>query len=618
MEGARLTLAPLLAEHVVPDTVQDVIRARIRRLPEAARQLLELASVIGREFTRRLIDRLVGASDGTDQALRELKTVELIHETTLFPELTYAFRHAVIHDVVYHSLPADRRRELHGAVARALEALHGDRVAEQYEVLAHHFAESAEREKALEYLCKAAEKATHAFAIREALTLYDRALQVAGDAGPGPENAIRIHQARSALHFLMSDFEQSRAEAERVVALAQRIGDPDREGRALAAIGWASMWARDLDGAVEAARQAIQVAEPSCATTPLARAHLTIGFIRGVTGRLGEAEEHMSKALATGRSAGVLADLSLSLAVSGLLRSWEADYAAAAELQADGLAIARRHDLLLPLLFNSFLYGMTLTGKGDYEAALSLYLEGLTLAERVGDEAIHHRLLNCLGWLHAELGDVAGAIELNRRSSEVGRRRRDPGTFPNALVNLGENHLESGELALAGEFLQEAHGFFSDPGASPWMRWRYSMRLFADLGALWLARGDPAKAEGFANESLELATRTRSRKNLVRGWRLRGEIALVRHELDQAEGAFRQALAIAREIGNPTQLWKTHAALGNLHAARQRPDAAREAYQAARAVIERVKAGLREPALRESLASVPAVRRLTELTGSTA
>ena len=259
---------------------------------------------------------------------------------------------------------------------------------------------------------------------------------------------------------------------------------------------------------------------------------------------------------------------------------------------------------------------MTLTGKGDYEAALSLYREGLTLAERVGDEAIHHRLLNCLGWLHAELGDLDGAIELNRRSSEVGRRRRDPGTFPNALINLGENHLAKGELALAGEFLDEAHGFFADPGGSPWMRWRYSMRLLGDLGALWLARGDPARAAGFADESLELATRTRSRKNLVKGWRLRGEIALARRELDEAEEAFRQALAIAEAIGNPTQLWKTHAALGRLLAARQRPDAAGEAYRAARAVIERVKAGLRDPVLRASLVEAPAVRHVTALAGS--
>jgi tetratricopeptide (TPR) repeat protein len=617
-EGARLRLAPQLAEHVVPDTVQDVIRARIQRLPEAPRQLLELASVVGREFTRRLVDRLAGATDATDRALRELKALELVHETSVFPELTYAFRHALIHDVAYHALPAARRRELHGVVARAIEELHGERVSEQYEVLAHHFAESAEWEKALEYLSKAAEKATQAFAIREALALYDRALEVADHAGPDSSvtAAVAIHQARSALYFLLSDFNRSRAEAERVVELARRTGDADREGRALAAISWAAMWGRDLDGALEASRRAIEVAEPIAAATPLARAHFTTGFIRAVTGQLGEAEEHIGKALATGRSANAMADLSLSLTVTGLLRNWEADYARAADLQAEGLAIARRHDLLLPLLFNAFIYGMTLTGKGDYEAALSLYREGLALAERVGDEAIHHRLLNCLGWLHADLGDLAGAIEMNRRSAEVGRRRRDPGAFPNALVNLGENHLALGDLARAAEYLEEAHRFYSDPAGSPWMRWRYSMRLFEGLGALWLARGDPARAAGFANEALELATRTRSRRNQVRAWRLRGEIALARRDLDGAGEAFHRALGVAREIGNPTQLWKSHAAVGDLHVAGRRPDAARESFRAAGAVIERVKERLRDSGLRASLAEAPAVRHVTALADS--
>jgi hypothetical protein len=70
--------------------------------------------------------------------------------------------------------------------------------------------------------------------------------------------------------------------------------------------------------------------------------------------------------------------------------------------------LARERHLLIPLLFNFFLHGMTLTSKGDYEAALALFREGLSFAERVGDEAIHHRLLNCLGWLHAELGGSTG------------------------------------------------------------------------------------------------------------------------------------------------------------------------------------------------------------------
>jgi DNA-binding NtrC family response regulator/tetratricopeptide (TPR) repeat protein len=618
-EHGRLLLAPTLGEIVVPETVQDVIRARIERLAEAPRQVLAWAAVIGRDFTRRLLDRLVGVAAAAEEALRELTSVELIHETSLFPDLAYTFRHGLIRDVAYHALPAERRRSLHGDVARAIEELTGDRLAEQYEVLAYHFVEAAEWTKALDYLCRAAKKATEAFAIREALALYDRGLAVAERLDPEATvtSRITIHHSESALYFLMSDFDRARAAAEQVVALARQLGDPDREARALAAIAWVSMWAGKLDGALESARQAVLVAEPHGATVPLARAHLTTGFVRAVTGGLGEARESIEKALVAGRSTPPQADLSLSLAVAGLLKGWEGDFAGASELQAEGLGMAREQNLLLPLLFGAFLYGMTLTGRGDYEAALSLYREGLTLAERVGDEVIHHRLLNCLGWLHAELGDLAGAIELNQRSCEVGRRRGDPGTFPNALVNLAENHLTRGDLDLAAELLEEAHGFYLAPDASPWMRWRYAMRLFDGLGTLWLARGDRDRAIGFANDCLELASRTRSRKNMVKGWRLRGEIELASRDLDAAEEAFRQALSIAQGVGNPVQLWKTHAALGRLQAARRRPDAAGEAYRAACAVLERVKGSVGDPALRTSLADAPDVRRLYEVMEST-
>ena len=97
------------------------------------------------------------------------------------------------------------------------------------------------------------------------------------------------------------------------------------------------------------------------------------------------------------------------------------------------------------------------------------------------------------------------------------------------------------------------------------MRWRYSIHLFASLAELELARGDLAKARELADHCLELATRTNSRKYLVKAWRLKGEIALARRQWDEGEAALRQAMHIARAIASPTQLWKTHLAVGRLH-----------------------------------------------------
>jgi hypothetical protein len=103
------------------------------------------------------------------------------------------------------------------------------------------------------------------------------------------------------------------------------------------------------------------------------------------------------------------------------------------------------------------------------------------------------------------------------------------------------------------------------PATSDWMKWRYSMHLFASLGDFWLARGESARAQEFADQCLDIASRTNSRKYLVRGRRLLGEIALARRQWDEAEGWLQQTLTLAQTVGNPTQLWKTHLALGRLY-----------------------------------------------------
>jgi tetratricopeptide (TPR) repeat protein len=160
--------------------------------------------------------------------------------------------------------------------------------------------------------------------------------------------------------------------------------------------------------------------------------------------------------------------------------------------------------------------------------------------------------------------------------------------------------------------LEGVHGLVRNPATSDWMKWRYSTRLFAAFGDLWLARGDATRAGEFAQQCLELATRSNSRKYLVRGWRLYGGIALARRQWDEGEQALHRALEIAQAIGNPPQLWKTHAALGHLHAEAKRPELAREAYRAARRVIGGVVGHLQHSDLRASLDAAPLVRQVYE------
>jgi len=596
----------------VPDSVRDVLLGRLGRLDPPSRELLRVAAVIGREFPRRVLERVITEGQPSiEDRVRSLRAADLIHNARVWPEMVYAFKHALTHEVAYEAQDAAERRADHARIGEAVEQLYADRPSEHLGVLAHHFTQAERWDKALEYLLAAAQQAERTFATREALALYDEALRAAGRLSGGvgdPATLIKIHEAKARLYFVTSDFERSAAEGERILPLARLTGDRNKEAEALAIVAWASTWGRKIDAALRYAGEALAVAEPAGLLAVQGRANLVIGFVRGVTGSLDESHAAIEKAMTISRAAGDAVHRSLSLSIAGLLRNWKGDYGEAAQLQTEGLLLARERGLLLPLLFSCFMRGLTLTGKGDYDEAFAMFTEGLSLAERIGDEAIHHRLLNCLGWLYADLGDLDHAETLNATSAQIGRRRLDPGTQPNAELNLAEIFCARGELAHAQDQYDEVFRYFSNRSTSDWMRYRYSIRMFAGLGALAVARDDLAAARSHSAECLTLATRTGSRKNLVKAWRLAGEIAAAAGEADVAEGHFRTSRDYAVGLGNPVQQWKAELALGRFYQDLARADEAQQAFQRAFNVMQKVRQGLREDVLRSAFDRNPDLR----------
>lgn len=517
--------------------------------------------------------------------------------------------------MAYHSLLVQRRKELHRLIGLAIEELYGERLAEHYEVLAHHFSMAEEWSRSLDYLLKAADKAARAWANREAIALYDQALQIAGRLGPAVDvqTVMDIRGARSDLYFLLSDFGPALAEAEALRELARQRGDPVTEGMALGKMAMASKFNHDLDGAIVHARAAIAVASEVDARPVLAFGHIVTGYVYWGIGQPEPAHEHVGQGLAVARSSGDAAHQSLALMMLAGFKSQRGEYADALGLLEEGLPLARGHNFLATLLHGLFWHGVTLSSRGDYDLAAASFAEGLALSSKVGHETWQHKLLNGLGWLHAELGDLDVAVDLNRQSAEGGRKRADHEVIGNAETNLGDVFLAKGDLPLAGDVLEGVHRLVRNPATSDWMKWRYSMHLFASLGELWLARGDTAKAKSYTEQCLELATRSSARKYVALGWRLHGEIALARRHSDEAEEALRRALEIAQGIGTPSQLGKIHLALGRVHGAAGRVEAASRAYRAARDIVERVKANLRDDNLRASFERAPMVRQLHAL-----
>jgi class 3 adenylate cyclase len=161
----------------VPATVQAVLAARIDRLSPEEKHLLQTAAVIGTEVPGPLLHAIADTSDeALYRSLRNLQAAEFLYETSLFPERAYTFKHALTHEVAYGSLLQERRRMLHARIVEALEALAGERVAEQVERLAHHALRGEVWDKAVAYCRQAGEKALARSADREAVGYFEQAL----------------------------------------------------------------------------------------------------------------------------------------------------------------------------------------------------------------------------------------------------------------------------------------------------------------------------------------------------------------------------------------------------------------------------------------------------------
>ncbi len=225
----------------VPDNLNGLLLARIDRQPEAAKRALRIAAVIGRQFSVRVLASVLAMDEpsGLMTRLSALESASLIQLAQVEPELEYRFRHALLQEASYASLPATERQQLHLSVGQALERLYPERVHELAATLAHHFMEAGDRALAQKYFLLAAEYAARMYANVEAIAYYSRVLETQDSADP---LRFQVLRERGRLYERVGDFEAARGDSEAALACARQSGDRPAEWQALIDLGflWAS------------------------------------------------------------------------------------------------------------------------------------------------------------------------------------------------------------------------------------------------------------------------------------------------------------------------------------------------------------------------------------------
>jgi predicted ATPase len=248
----------------VPATVQALLAARIDRLPWEDKRLLQTAAVIGTEVPWPLLQAIADTpEEELHRGLGQLQAAEFLYETSLFPEHAFTFKHALTHEVAYSGLLQERRRALHARIVEALETLAGERRDNQVERLAHHALRGEVWDKAVAYCQQAGLRAFDHAAFREAVAAFEQALQaLAHLPEPGGMRILAIDLRLALGNALTQLGEHARrltllGEAE---ALARALDDRARLGRVLASMALGRMLTADLDGAIAAGQQALELA----------------------------------------------------------------------------------------------------------------------------------------------------------------------------------------------------------------------------------------------------------------------------------------------------------------------------------------------------------------------
>jgi len=164
----------------VPDTIQGIIAARIDRMEESLKRVMQVASVIGREFVFRILQTIMGMRKELKSQLLNLQGLEFISQKRLFPELEYIFKHALTREVAYNSLLQKHKKKIHKNIGIAIEDLYPSRLEEFYELLAYHYEQAEIHDKTIDYLIHAADRAKAIYANDEAIAFYRKATKHLG------------------------------------------------------------------------------------------------------------------------------------------------------------------------------------------------------------------------------------------------------------------------------------------------------------------------------------------------------------------------------------------------------------------------------------------------------
>ncbi|HEY9527807.1 MAG TPA: adenylate/guanylate cyclase domain-containing protein [Anaerolineales bacterium] len=640
-ENSHWTLMSDEARVSLPNTLRGVLSARIDRLPETSKHILQNAAVIGRTFDLRVLKRMTNLNGDFDPQVQYLREVSLIEPA----RDEYMFRHVLIQEAAYESILLKKRIELHRQIGEIMEELHRDRVEEFTPLLAHHYY-AAQDVRSLKYNIMAGKKAARLYANAEAATHFSRALEVAMrndsdlqqirvlfselgrvlELGGRYEQALKTYNelqefgrkrgdrsiemaalmAKAPLYSIFTPLHNSSLSAQMLVQ-ALEISREIEDRAAQARISWNLMltylFSKRPDQALEHGQLALRLARASDNREQLAYVLNDLCRLYTCRGEFEKAYAVIQEAREMWRVLDNQVMLADSFGSEAEARFNAAEFDRSLECSRQALQITEKIENLWGQSYDQMLMAFVLLERGELGHGIQLAERSIQLADRAGLIASSIGLRSELAWMYSYCGALEKGLNIVDQAFHVAETKQPAWkAFPQA-ANI-RMYLLHGDIQSAR---QVAGDRVLEPISIPYARYT----IFLSLANIELAvsRGDHQPALALAEELLqEVFPLTRVDVPDILRWK---GIAL--RELERIDESY-QTLIHARSLAEDSEcnlhLWPILAELAEVNERLGNHQEAETNRETARLILEQIAESLREVGLRDSFLNQTRVQKL--------
>jgi predicted ATPase/class 3 adenylate cyclase len=533
-------------QFAIPATLHEILWARIDHLPDDARDVLRLASVVGRVFAYPLLTQIAGDLWGLGERdleahLVALQRAQMVREQTRVPERTYAFAHHLTREAAYHSLLERDRRLYHRCVADTLVALDREDLEGWLGLLAYHWEHAGEAAKAILYLRRAGQHAAAHYANAEAADHLSRALDLLPQSELAERYAVLLD--REDTYDAQANRAAQRQDLADLESLAHALGDREAQSEVAWRKARYAVMIADHQAAIAAARIAARLGEATRNAGCEARGHLYWGWALFREGDYQAAGQHLRRALALTASPALRRVQAMSLRILGLVSTIQGDWAGARTYHERALRLFRQtgdrrgEGKVLQNL------GEVYEAQGDYLGARATYEQALGILRETSARVEEGWTLNHLGSACGSLDDYQGTISYCEQALRVFRQTGARFAEADALMRLGAGRAWLGDYSRAEPSYKQARSIYREAGS----RWSECTPLL-HLGQVCLAQGRFSAANERFADALSIACDADNR--FVEGFALiglcstatkQGEHITAREHGEQALSLFREA-----------------------------------------------------------------------------